>query len=161
MSSTVASFEVSCEEQTERIGQCFAQCLAESLMVCFQGDLGAGKTTLIRSILRALGVTGPVKSPTFSVVESYDEPQVIHHFDLYRLTDPEELEMIGFRDYLTTEALCFIEWPERASFLLSEADIRVELSLIDFTKRILKISADTEKGRRVFTSLLRAYHEVG
>lgn len=155
----IASFDVINETQTEAIGRSLARCLPESLVVCFQGNLGAGKTTLIRAIIRALGVTGPIKSPTFSMVESYHVSRVIHHFDLYRLVDPEELEMIGFRDYFAPNVICFIEWPERAVALLSNHDLMIELVSKDKTKRQLNIRANTEVGQQVLTCLLREYSE--
>ncbi len=159
MRSNTASFDVINETQTEAIGRSLARCLPESFVLCFQGNLGAGKTTLIRAIIRELGVTGPIKSPTFSVVESYCASRVIHHFDLYRLVDPEELEMIGFRDYFSPNVVCFIEWPERAASLLSSHDMTIELISTEATRRQLNIRVNTEVGQQVLTCLLREYSE--
>ncbi len=109
--------------------------LTKQTSIYFQGEIGAGKTTLIRSILRALGVKGKIKSPTFSIMESYesDMPNTeqkfhIFHFDLYRLSDPEELEYLGWRDCFSGPSLCCIEWPENAKHYLPRPNFWVRLA---------------------------------
>ena len=94
--------------------------------IYFSGDLGAGKTTLIRGILRGLGYMGTVKSPTFSLLEPYPDLQPpVYHFDLYRLQNAEELEYLGWREYFLKQNLCLLEWPSRATGLLPIPDLNV------------------------------------
>lgn len=114
---------------TEALGAHLAGVIPWGSVVFLEGDLGAGKTTLIRGFLGALGHRGPVRSPTYALVEPYAlVGGTVYHFDLYRLSDPEELEYIGIRDFFGPEAICLIEWPERGAGILPPADLRVQLS---------------------------------
>ena len=127
---------------------------SKAILVFFEGDLGAGKTTLCRGILRAFGHNGAVKSPTYTLVESYElGSSQVHHFDLYRLGDPEELEFIGIRDYLEPGNYCLIEWPNRGAGILPIPDLKVRL---DVTKngRHVKITAETETGKHALSKLV-------
>ena len=116
------------ENATEALGACLASVFGSGGLLFLEGDLGTGKTTLTRGMLRSLGHEGAVKSPTYTLVEPYEmlEPAV-YHFDLYRLGEPEELEMMGIRDYMDREALVIVEWPRRGEGLLPEPDCHIEL----------------------------------
>lgn len=110
-------------EDTEQFGAELFKTLPAKNLIFLQGDLGAGKTTLVRGFLRAAGYQGIVKSPTYTLVEEYSvEGRKIFHFDLYRLVDPEELEWLGIRDYFDQDSICFIEWPDKGMGFLPKAD---------------------------------------
>lgn len=117
-------------------------------VVYLEGDLGMGKTTLVRGLLRGFGYEGPVKSPTYTLVEPYEFDRFeVFHFDLYRLKDPEELEFMGFRDYFTHHGLCLVEWAEMGEGVLPEADLVVSLNLIPQGRRV-SIAAYTPIGEK-------------
>ena len=118
------------EIASEQMAARMAACLVSPLVLTFSGEIGAGKTTFIRAMLRCLGVNSSIKSPTFSLVESYQSAHLqIHHFDLYRIHDETELDYIGFRDYFTDNAICCIEWPERAVSYHGFVDVGFTLGL--------------------------------
>jgi tRNA threonylcarbamoyladenosine biosynthesis protein TsaE len=115
-------------EATEQFGAKLWTELPSKGLIFLQGDLGAGKTTLVRGFLRAAGYTGAVKSPTYTLVEEYTiGNRKIFHFDLYRVADPEELEWIGIRDYFDQDSVCFIEWPDMGKGFLPEPDRVISL----------------------------------
>jgi tRNA threonylcarbamoyladenosine biosynthesis protein TsaE len=117
---------------------------------CFielHGELGAGKTTLVRHILRALGVQGRIKSPTYAVVEPYELPALnAWHFDFYRFSDPREWEDAGFRDLFASPGLKLAEWPEKAGALLPRADLVVRIEVRDDDARDVTLTAQTPTG---------------
>jgi tRNA threonylcarbamoyladenosine biosynthesis protein TsaE len=111
------------------------------------GTLGAGKTTFVRHLLQALGVTGRVKSPTYAVMEPYELPALnAWHFDFYRFNDPQEWEDAGFRDVFASPGLKLAEWPEQAAGLLPQPDLSVELTPLDGDQRRVTFSAYTPRG---------------
>ena len=117
-------------EATEAAGARLWPLLPEKCIIYLQGQLGAGKTTLVRGLLRAAGYQGVVKSPTYTVVEEYVVGhRTLFHFDLYRIKDPEELIWMGIEDYLAQEAVCLFEWPEMGQGILPEADLMIRLDL--------------------------------
>ncbi len=117
------------------------------------GDLGAGKTTLTRGLLRAYGFSGAVKSPTYTLVEPYEEPGFnIYHFDLYRLSDPEEVEFLGVFDYFDEENLCLIEWAEKGKGYLPCPDMKLDM-LVEGRARRVRWQAYTEHGEKIATRL--------
>ncbi|ASK35431.1 tRNA (adenosine(37)-N6)-threonylcarbamoyltransferase complex ATPase subunit type 1 TsaE [Alloalcanivorax mobilis] len=118
------------EAATLALGAELAEALRAGQCVYLLGELGAGKTTLVRGLLRHLGHQGAVKSPTYTLVEPYEAGGVhIYHFDLYRLGDPRELEFIGVRDYFDGHALCVLEWPQRGQGMIPAADLTVTLAV--------------------------------
>jgi tRNA threonylcarbamoyladenosine biosynthesis protein TsaE len=123
------------EAATRHLGEWLADALGtvpgrQRLLVGLSGDLGAGKSTLARAMLRRLGVTGTIRSPTYTLAEPYTlaDGSAACHLDLYRLADAEELEFLGFRDMLESCRLILVEWPERASALAEHLDLDIELS---------------------------------
>ena len=120
--------------------------LRPGLVIYLIGQLGAGKTTLVRGILRALGYAEKVKSPTFTLVELYNVSSLyLYHFDFYRFNDPREWEDAGFRECFGPTTVCLIEWPEKAGPRLPPADLRITLSIAD-TGRNVELQAGTEVG---------------
>ena len=125
--------------------------LFQGLQVQLTGDLGAGKTTLVRATLRGLGHTGRVRSPTYTLVEPYaverpDGELELYHFDLYRFTDPAEWADAGFREYFDSGAVCLVEWPQRAGGLLGVPDLVFSLD-VDGDARVLVARAYSESGK--------------
>lgn len=115
-------------------------------LIFLEGNLGMGKTTLSRGIIRGLGHVGAVKSPTFTLVEPYEIGDIrAFHFDLYRLVDPEELEFLGIRDYFEDDAMCLIEWPDKGAGFLPKPDLTITISPQD-SGRSLKILSQSSRG---------------
>ncbi len=147
-----------CEVQDEaalgRLAAQLAGLVKPGLLIALSGPLAAGKTTFARAFLHALGHRGNVKSPTFTLVESYPvRDMTVHHFDLYRLHDPRELYYLGFDDYVQPATLCLIEWPERGGSELPPFDLTLTLEILSATGRRLSAEACSTGG----TGLLGAF----
>ena len=122
------------EAGTAALGSALARALAPGLVLYLHGDLGAGKTTLTRALLHAAGHAGHVKSPTYTLAETYQvtiggQMTEVIHFDLYRMTSPEEFLEAGFREYFNARTICIVEWPEKGEALLPKPDIDLVLQL--------------------------------
>ena len=154
---TEARFFLPDEAAQLALAAAIARASVPGSVIFLQGDLGTGKTTLVRGFLQALGHRGNVKSPTYTLVEPYlIDGQQIYHFDLYRLGSPDELEYAGGRDYFDGTSICLIEWPEKAAGYLPEADLLCRLSYEKrdgIQGRACVISPCSEKGRQALTAL--------
>lgn len=117
------------EAAQQKLGESLAAIILPGMVIYCRGSLGVGKTTLTRGVLRGLGYQGSVKSPTYTLLESYQLNHLyLHHMDLYRLADAEELEYLGIRDLAASDAVILAEWPERGEGVLPAADIDIELT---------------------------------
>jgi tRNA threonylcarbamoyladenosine biosynthesis protein TsaE len=157
--ATPATLEVvlADEAATAALAGRLAPCLVPGIVIHLQGGLGVGKTTFVRGLLRGLGHTGRVRSPTFTLLEPYNLPSLtVYHFDLYRFSDQHEWRDAGFDEYFGSEGACLVEWPELAGTLLPAPDLRIALAFTDDaghdTRRVLRLEATTPAGRRCLTA---------
>src|SRR5574343_1562281 len=151
-----AVFQLPDEAATQRLGEVLAPILQPGLVISLDGDLGAGKTTLARALIRALGHTGPVKSPTYSLVEVYVFSSLyLYHFDFYRFESPEEFLDAGLGEYFNDTAICLVEWPERAQGCVPPADLRLRLHHAGLG-RVLEAVADSPQGQACLSALTPA-----
>jgi len=142
-------------EAQDAFGQRIAGVLSAPCVVYLQGNLGTGKTTLVRGVLRGLGHVGSVRSPTYTLLEPYELGRMtLYHLDLYRLGDPEELEFLGLRDLLNDESVLLVEWPERGEGVLPPPDLRIQIDYAD-EARVLELVAARRRGEELITGLSR------
>jgi len=150
---TNLSFHLDDENATIALAQRLAAQLKTGMVIYLHGDLGAGKTTLVRGVLNALGCSGRVKSPTYTLVEPYHASGLdLRHFDLYRLHDEEEWEAAGFRDEFDGHNIFFIEWPKKALSFIPQADVEISFEIRNQGRNVV-IHANTEMGRQCLEQL--------
>lgn len=150
-------------EATEALGRALASTAPPRAVVHLEGDLGAGKTTLARAFLRTLGVTGAVRSPTYTLIERYAVPAgEVAHLDLYRIADPGELDFLGLDDLAADAALWLVEWPERGGDVLPRADLHIRLR-VHGTGRTVQLAPGSDVGAdwlsRLAAVRLESLHE--
>ena len=138
MSVQTRTIDLVDEAATLALGARLAGALGAGMRIYLYGELGTGKTTMVRGLLRALGYQGSVKSPTYSLVELYVISGLyLYHFDFYRFNDPNEWFEAGFDEYFDSDSVCLVEWPQQAANLLPAADLTVTLTLADDARRAL------------------------
>jgi tRNA threonylcarbamoyladenosine biosynthesis protein TsaE len=149
--------QIAGESQQEALGAALAAVIEPPCVVYLAGDLGTGKTTLARGLLRELGYQGRVKSPTYTLMEPYDLPSLhCYHFDLYRLADPEELQFLGIEDLLQSDALLLVEWPERGEGVLPMADLILKIFHQGQSRRV-ELQPTDEKGAQIINNLQKVW----
>lgn len=147
------SFFLTDEDATLALARRLATQLKPGMVIYLRGDLGAGKTTLVRGMLNALGYSGRVKSPTYTLVEPYHVAGLnLRHFDLYRLHDEAEWDAAGFRDEFDGHNIFFIEWPEKARGLAPQADVEINLTILNGGRKA-EVRANTETGKQCLEQL--------
>lgn len=148
------------EEAQEALGRCLAAVMRPPLVIWLEGELGSGKTTLTRGVLRGLGHDGPVRSPTYTLLEPYDlGPWRVFHLDLYRLGSPEELEYLGLRDLLDEDSILMVEWPQKGRGAVPVADVEIHLSYLD-EGRSIEFIARNDVGSEMVHGLLLSVPEL-
>ena len=161
-------FNLPDEAATERLGTLLAPLIQPGMVIHLAGDLGAGKTTLVRALLRALGHQGPVKSPTYSLVEVYVFSSLyLYHFDFYRFSEAEEFEDAGLGEYFREDSICLVEWPEKAAGYVPEPDLELVFRFAAAGQegadvgRILELHARTEAGLRCVNAIKSCRSRAG
>ena len=153
MPESLKTFFLSSEDETEQLAKQLGQSILLGVVIFLKGDLGAGKTTFVRGLLRSLQFSGKVKSPTFTLVKQYDFAWgVIYHFDLYRLAHPEEMDFIGIREYFTPESIVFVEWPENGQGYLPPPDLELSFQILPEGRKVA-LKAHSAKGQALLLDL--------
>ncbi|MBV1870594.1 MAG: tRNA (adenosine(37)-N6)-threonylcarbamoyltransferase complex ATPase subunit type 1 TsaE [Gammaproteobacteria bacterium] len=141
------------DAETISWGSKIALTLQKGAIVYLQGELGAGKTTLCRGILRAYGHAGAVKSPTYTIIEPYELECVnVYHFDLYRMLDPEEWEYLGVDDYFSPKNVCLVEWPDKGRDYLPACDVTITLEYLNKGRR-MTVESHSQRGGKILQEL--------
>lgn len=154
------------ESATRALAEALAASLFPGLRIYLRGHLGAGKTTLVRWILRALGYPGRVKSPTYTLVELYPLSRLdLYHFDFYRFRDSNEWREAGFSDYFDHDNVCLVEWPEKAGKNLPHADLDIALEVVGYgehvTTEVSTEAVDSSLDAHPRRAILRAHSPAG
>jgi len=157
MTDSTPELHVANDEAMVRLGGRLASHCAAVHRIYLHGELGSGKTTLVRGMLHGLGFHGAVRSPTFTLVETYTiDTRAVFHFDLYRLNDAEELEFIGAREYLEGDGLCLVEWAERGAGFLPAPDVDVIIRKVN-DGRVVQLQARSDAGKALVQALSQKY----
>jgi len=141
--------EIDSLKQTEELASVFAKIVKPPMVILLNGDLGSGKTTFVKSVVKALGCDDLVTSPTFTLLNTYNAKFPIYHFDMYRLTSAEEAMNVGFEEYFDKKSLdgvCFVEWAENVEGLIREIDYEIDIEKQGNTRRIITIKENTHAG---------------
>lgn len=147
------SFHAESDADTQALGATLSAALSGGTIIYLCGTLGAGKTTFVRGFLRALGFSGKVKSPTYTIVEPYETDKFeVFHFDLYRLNDAAELQQIGIETYFDGHAVCLIEWPDKGLPVLPAADLCCYFDILE-TGRQIRFESRTKNGEEILARL--------
>lgn len=152
------TFNLNNIDATLCLAQKIANAIVPDFVIALNGDLGSGKTALTRFILQSMGIEGPIKSPTFTIVEPYTTPNLleIYHFDLYRFNDQEEWFYAGMDEYFSAKSICFIEWAEKAQKLIPKIDWLIEIIINDdANSRTLNVAALTKTGELCLRQLIK------
>lgn len=148
------SLRLADETDTIKLGRVLAEVLPKPVVIYMYGELGAGKTTMVRGFLQSFGHQGAVKSPTYTLVEPYELPTgALYHFDLYRLADPEELEFIGIREYQDSAVAMIFEWPDKGEGMIPQADISVHLSYEKEGRRVELVFSNPSKAPQIIEKI--------
>lgn len=144
------------EEETLEFGRMIGKNMEEGILVCLNGDLGAGKTCLTKGIAQGLEIEEDVTSPTFILVEEYEGRLPLYHFDVYRIEEPEELYFIGFEEYLAKEAVVIIEWSVQIDEILPPQRLDIDISRTEKDERRITLNAVGEKAQTLLRRLNQA-----
>lgn len=147
--------EINGLEELEKLGIKLGSLLEKKDIICLNGDLGAGKTTFTQAIGKGLGVTEYITSPTFTIINEYEGRFPLYHFDIYRLFDEEELDLLGAQDYFYSEGVCVIEWANNAENILPKERLDIWIKIIDENRRQFKFIPHGDRYVKLVEELLK------